>query len=787
MKLYRILLFVIIACFSAFAQYTPIKNLHDNDANGAPKDTNTLFVVKGVVTASNQLGNGTSGPGSIQDATAGISVYGTAFATTANLKIGDTVIVTSRLAQYNGLSQLDFRKSTSSSVVKVASGIPAEPVVTTIPAIKAQTWNGYEEFESRLVRLNAVKFTDTTTFAPGTSGKTYTITDTLGNTFDFRICVNGTGISGTPIPRGRCDVIGIVSQFKSSTPYNSGYQIIPRNIYDIIADGSPVVNSNSVIINGIDTASFNVYYETVRNGNTQVKYGLTPELELDSVVIANDTMYHTLKISGLQKGTKYYFRPYSRNSVGSSMGPLQLVTTATGGTTTGTINVYFNMPVDNTVAIPGNEAKGSVDLTQPLINRINNAQYSIDMAVYSFNGLDNLTNALLAAKNRGVKIRLVYDSRSGSTTQASVSQLLNAGIKMSQRPASLDGIMHNKFFVFDARDGVAANDWVWSGSWNPTTTEITWKNNALEINDPALAAAYTTEFEEMWGSNTDTPNSATAKFAGQKTDNTPHSFSIGGRPVQLYFSPSDQTTNHIISTINTADKSIYFAVMAFTKNEIGTAIKNRYNAGVPGTEIRGIIDDVNGVGSEFSFLKGFADMWANPSPTLHSKYLIVDASYPSSQPTVLTGSHNWSAAAETSNDENTLIIQDLKIANQYMQDFKKRYNDAGGQASFIIPNSVMGDNKVKDYSFTLYQNYPNPFNPVTTISFNIPTAQHVKVRVYNALGELMGTIFDKDCVAGKYVVDFSSRISGKEIPSGIYFYQVTAGSYSQTRKMVLSK
>ena len=60
-------------------------------------------------------------------------------------------------------------------------------------------------------------------------------------------------------------------------------------------------------------------------------------------------------------------------------------------------------------------------------------------------------------------------------------------------------------------------------------------------------------------------------------------------------------------------------------------------------------------------------------------------SAPQSPPYVITGSHNWSSAAENDNDENTLIIQDLNIANQYMQEFKQRYNDAGGTGEFIVP------------------------------------------------------------------------------------------------------
>ncbi len=71
--------------------------------------------------------------------------------------------------------------------------------------------------------------------------------------------------------------------------------------------------------------------------------------------------------------------------------------------------------------------------------------------------------------------------------------------------------------------------------------------------------------------------------------------------------------------------------------------------------------------------------------TQHHKYGIVDASLWESDPTTITGSQNWSNAGENDNDENTLIINDGFIANQFMQEFKKRYNEAGGTGTFIIP------------------------------------------------------------------------------------------------------
>lgn len=87
------------------------------------------------------------------------------------------------------------------------------------------------------------------------------------------------------------------------------------------------------------------------------------------------------------------------------------------------------------------------------------------------------------------------------------------------------------------------------------------------------------------------------------------------------------------------------------------------------------------------------------------------------------------------------------------------------------------------YDFALYQNYPNPFNPVTTIKFSIPEKQNVKISVYNALGQKIKVLFDEIKDAGIYTINFD----GSELSSGIYFYRIDAGKYSDVKKMILMK
>jgi len=85
--------------------------------------------------------------------------------------------------------------------------------------------------------------------------------------------------------------------------------------------------------------------------------------------------------------------------------------------------------------------------------------------------------------------------------------------------------------------------------------------------------------------------------------------------------------------------------------------------------------------------------------------------------------------------------------------------------------------------FALGQNYPNPFNPSTVIEFSLPKASHVKLEVYNILGQSVNTLIDENMVAGVHRIEYD----GSRLPSGIYFYRLIHAEGTQTRKMVLVK
>jgi len=102
------------------------------------------------------------------------------------------------------------------------------------------------------------------------------------------------------------------------------------------------------------------------------------------------------------------------------------------------------------------------------------------------------------------------------------------------------------------------------------------------------------------------------------------------------------------------------------------------------------------------------------------------------------------------------------------------------------PLSVDGQDDVIPTEFVLYVNYPNPFNPVTTIQFSIPdvgTRQGVSLRIYDVLGNEVATLVNEEKPAGIYTINFNAA----GLASGVYLYQFKAGSFVETKKLVLLK
>ena len=97
--------------------------------------------------------------------------------------------------------------------------------------------------------------------------------------------------------------------------------------------------------------------------------------------------------------------------------------------------------------------------------------------------------------------------------------------------------------------------------------------------------------------------------------------------------------------------------------------------------------------------------------------------------------------------------------------------------------SVSKEVNVLSQDYTLYQNYPNPWNPSTNIKYSIPKTSQVSIKVYDIIGNEIKTLVNEDKPAGAYELTWNAG----NLPSGIYFYRLQAGSFIETKKMILLK
>lgn len=133
-------------------------------------------------------------------------------------------------------------------------------------------------------------------------------------------------------------------------------------------------------------------------------------------------------------------------------------------------------------------------------------------------------------------------------------------------------------------------------------------------------------------------------------------------------------------------------------------------------------------------------------------------------------------AIVSSREEEAPVPNDFNIANTIARLYDSSKLDQG-TAVDTVPD---------DYN--LSHNYPNPFNPQTTISFDLPSAQNVQLDVYDISGELVKTLINGPRIAGNHRVTWSGvDQQGREVSSGVYYYRMDAGHFSQIRKMTLVK
>ena len=311
------------------------------------------------------------------------------------------------------------------------------------------------------------------------------------------------------------------------------------------------------------------------------------------------------------------------------------------------IDIYFTNPESPLAS----QETGGPD--GPLAASIDAARLTVDVAVYSMS-LRTIRDALIRAHERGVQVRVVMESDNldGSAPQA----LIDAGIPVLGDRR--EGLMHDKFVVIDRSE-------VWMGSMNFTYSGTYEDNNQLIlIRSVKMAENYTKEFEEMFVDD---------MFGPDVVSETPNSdITIDGTRVETYFSPDDGVAEHILDILNDAEESIYFMAFSFTTDEFGEAIRMQAENGL---SVAGVMEEdqvKSNIGTEYDLFKqaGLNVFVDGNKGQMHHKTMIVDENI------VITGSYNFSRSAETRNDENLVIFHNEQIADFFMQEFQRVYQQA---------------------------------------------------------------------------------------------------------------
>jgi hypothetical protein len=444
------------------------------------------------------------------------------------------------------------------------------------------------------------------------------------------------------------------------------------------------------------------------------------------------------------------------------------------------IKCYFNHPVNNAVSTGTNAVYLNGTLKDTLIAYINRAKYSIDFCVYNYystggsDAINSIATAVNAAYTRGVTIRWIGN---GSSSNSGWS-LLNTNIPTVSSPTTTGyGICHNKFMVIDANSSNTSDPYVWTGSFNFSTEQNSVDfNNVLILQDKPLAQAYQSQFNQMWGSTTATPNASAAKFGTTKTISAVTSFTVNGTPVEVYFSPKDAATARLTNVINSANNEIFFGIYTFTDNNVANAIKTKITAGVAA---HGIEDVFSQTYSPYTTLSPAGVMGSNlkvynggSSSLYHSKIMLVDALHPASDPQVGAGSFNWTASANNTNDENFIVVHDATIANEYYQSLCKNFTDVGGAASACPAISGI---EAYDYGQQQFAIFPNPSSDILNIKVkNAGTT--LSVKIIDNLGNLVkeSSVFSTD----------ETFINVQDLSSGLYFVTILRGDKTFTEKFL---
>jgi phosphatidylserine/phosphatidylglycerophosphate/cardiolipin synthase-like enzyme len=318
--------------------------------------------------------------------------------------------------------------------------------------------------------------------------------------------------------------------------------------------------------------------------------------------------------------------------------------------------VMFTTPENNRDIDETNyDIKGSI--AEVLIRLIDEARESIHICSFEMD-LEEVADALIAAKKRGLEVVFITDDEYGIEADEEdglnlFSRMEEAGIEIHDDARS--GLMHDKIWLFDKFV-------LWTGSCNITVNGIFRNNNdVVVLYSEAAAAIYEQEFDEMRAGEFGTTSTSTVDE--QVVD-------LAGTEVRVFFGAEDDVIDHISPIVQASEESVRFMAYSFTHDTLGDAVIDRYEQG---KDVMGIFE-TRGSETEYSELGRMHELGMQVrqdgnSRTFHFKNFVLDAH------TVMTGSFNFSESADKSNDENIMLLGNETIAQLYMEEFERRWEE----------------------------------------------------------------------------------------------------------------
>jgi len=366
-------------------------------------------------------------------------------------------------------------------------------------------------------------------------------------------------------------------------------------------------------------------------------------------------------------------------------------------------------------------SRGLVERIESFLSQAKDESWAIDLAIYEYH-LPRLHHAIVAAGQRGAKVRVLYHAKEDDDATVENEHLLHdpeiPGATLYPRVTT--AIMHNKYVVLSRVEpnGIYRPVAVLAGSTNWTENGCYRQANVVHISrTPAILENYAAMFETLIATRINRRRTKIAINKSNKIPTAPERF--GG------FSPRSKFAdiNAMASLIGAAKHDVMFATAFKLRDEITDALLGAPNDSIlrmgiqnsSSAKITGIHRDRTAHFTAAALLPGGLEGWLKESTAkqkgtirVHTKAIVIDVT--SDAPLVISGSHNFSTNASKNNDENYLIIRrDIDVADVYLCEIMRIYDhyrfrfsakEKAKAGEPTTPPSLVGDNSWTDDYFT---------------------------------------------------------------------------------------